>query len=129
MEKNDRSDASLRDKSVRRLKTLKLSDIKRLAREASHVRLSPLHWLLIVLVAAAARHGALFRAAPGPSVPVYPVVEVAPVQTEDINIYGEYVGRIRAQQIVEIRARVEGYLEKMLFAEGTYVKRTRPSSS
>ncbi len=53
------------------------------------------------------------------------MVEVAPVQTEDINIYGEYVGRIRAQQIVEIRARVEGYLEKMLFAEGTYVKKNQ----
>ncbi len=125
MEKNDRSDASLRDKSVRRLKTLKLSDIKRLAREASHVRLSPLHWLLIVLVAAAAATGLYFALRPAPSVPVYPVVEVAPVQTEDINIYGEYVGRIRAQQIVEIRARVEGYLEKMLFAEGTYVKKNQ----
>lgn len=125
MEKNDRSDASLRDKSVRRLKTLKLSDIKRLAREASHVRLSPLHWLLIVLVAAAAATGLYLALRPAPSVPVYPVVEVAPVQTEDINIYGEYVGRIRAQQIVEIRARVEGYLEKMLFAEGTYVKKNQ----
>ena len=67
MEKNDRSDASLRDKSVRRLKTLKLSDIKRLAREASHVRLSPLHWLLIVLVAAAAATGLYFALRPAPS--------------------------------------------------------------
>ena len=33
------------------------------------------------------------------------------------------MGRIRAQQFVEIRARVEGYLEKMLFAEGTYIKK------
>ena len=43
--------------------------------------------------------------------------------TDDVEIYGEYVGRIRAQQFVEIRARVEGYLEKMLFAEGTYIKK------
>ena len=39
---------------------------------------------------------------------------------------GEYVGRIRAQQFVEIRARVEGFLEKMLFEEGTYVKKGQP---
>ena len=52
-----------------------------------------------------------------------PVVAVEPVQVEDVSIYGEYVGRIRAQQFVEIRARVEGYLEKMLFAEGTYIKK------
>ncbi len=52
-----------------------------------------------------------------------PTVEVEPVEVDDINIYGEYVGRIRAQQFVEIRARVEGYLESMLFAEGTYIKK------
>lgn len=40
-----------------------------------------------------------------------------------MEIYGEYVGRIRAQQFVEIRARVEGYLEEMLFEEGTYIKK------
>lgn len=52
-----------------------------------------------------------------------PTVEVEPVKSEDVNIYGEYVGRIRAQQFVEIRARVEGYLESMLFAEGTYINK------
>ena len=30
---------------------------------------------------------------------------------------------IRAQQFVEVRARVEGYLESMLFAEGTYINK------
>ena len=30
---------------------------------------------------------------------------------------------IRAQQFVEVRARVEGYLERMLFREGSYVKK------
>ncbi|MDE7443679.1 MAG: efflux RND transporter periplasmic adaptor subunit, partial [Muribaculaceae bacterium] len=61
----------------------------------------------------------LFR--PKPISQPYPVVNVEPVITENVNIYGEYVGRIRAQQFVEVRARVEGYLEQMLFAEGTYV--------
>ena len=40
-----------------------------------------------------------------------------------MEIYGEFPGRIRAQQFVEVRARVEGYLEKMMFEEGTYVKK------
>lgn len=43
-----------------------------------------------------------------------PVVAIEPVTREDVEIYGEYVGRIRAQQFVEVRARVEGYLEQML---------------
>lgn len=54
---------------------------------------------------------------------VLPVVVVETVKTENVNIYGEYAGRIRAQQFVEIRARVEGYLEKMLFTEGTYIQK------
>lgn len=50
-----------------------------------------------------------------------PVVSVSPAVRENVEIYGEYVGRARAQQFVEVRARVEGYLERMLFDEGTYV--------
>ncbi|MDE6871598.1 MAG: efflux RND transporter periplasmic adaptor subunit [Bacteroidales bacterium] len=52
-----------------------------------------------------------------------PTVTTMPVTTQDVEIYGEYPGSIRAQQFVEVRARVEGYLEKMLFEEGTYVKK------
>lgn len=54
-----------------------------------------------------------------------PVVSIEPAQQEDVEIYGEYVGRVRAQQFVEVRARVEGYLEQMLFAEGTYVTKNQ----
>ena len=52
-----------------------------------------------------------------------PVVSVDTVKTRNVEIYGEFPGRIRAQQFVEVRARVEGYLEKMMFEEGTYVKK------
>ena len=54
-----------------------------------------------------------------------PIVSVAPAARQDVEIYGDYVGRIRAQQFVEIRARVEGYLEEMHFEEGTFVKRNQ----
>ncbi len=55
--------------------------------------------------------------------PEPPIVAVEPVGVEDVEIYGDYVGRVRAQQFVEVRARVEGFLERMAFAEGTYVKK------
>ena len=57
--------------------------------------------------------------------PDVPVIATVPVTQEDVNIYGEYVGRVRAQQFVEIRARVEGFLEEMLFEEGTYVTKNQ----
>lgn len=60
---------------------------------------------------------------------VLPIVGVDTVRTRNVEVYGEFPGKIRAQQFVEVRARVEGYLEKMMFAEGTYVKKTRYSLS
>lgn len=78
--------------------------------------------LVFVVVAAVIVAVALFFLLRKKAVPsVYPTVETETVTTGDVNIYGEYVGRIRAQQFVEIHARVEGYLEKMLFKEGTYI--------
>ena len=62
---------------------------------------------------------------PEKPLPVYPTVVAEPAEMDDVELYGEYVGRIRAQQFVEVRARVEGYLEEMLFEEGTYVKRNQ----
>ena len=57
--------------------------------------------------------------------PLRPLVIVDKPQKEDVQIFGEYVGRIRAASYVEIHARVEGYLEQMLFAEGTYVNKNQ----
>lgn len=55
--------------------------------------------------------------------PYYPVVMVEAVGQDDVEIYGEYVGRVRAQQFVEVHAQVEGYLEEMLFREGSHIKK------
>jgi len=52
----------------------------------------------------------------------YPIVEVQPVGVDNIEIYGEYVGLIKASRNVEIHARVEGFLERMTFNEGKEVK-------
>ncbi len=75
--------------------------------------------LLCLTVVAAIVVSYISRNRPTPE--MLPVVAAEPVRTENVNIYGEYAGRIRAQQFVEIRARVEGYLERMLFEEGTFI--------
>ena len=62
---------------------------------------------------------------PEKKAPDVPVVSVEPVGVEDVEIYGDYVGRVRAQQFVEVRARVEGFLERMSFEEGTYVEKNQ----
>lgn len=58
--------------------------------------------------------------------PDYPIVEVEPAGMEAIEIYGKYVGLVRASQNVEIHARVEGYLERMTFSEGKKVEVNEP---
>lgn len=60
---------------------------------------------------------------PKPQPPVYPTVQAEPLTVEDVEIYVEYAGKIKAKQHVEIRARVEGYLERMFFEEGGYVEK------
>ncbi len=84
-------------------------------------RIVALAVLLCVIVAIAVAAVILLRK---PSATVLsPVVTVAPARIDDVEIYGEYVGRVRASQFVEVRARVEGYLEKMLFDEGSHVEK------
>lgn len=80
-------------------------------------------WLFVALVLIVIVALVVFFIRPKSQQVHVPVVEVAVVDTTDVNIYGEYVGRIRAQQFVEIHARVEGYLEKMLFKEGSYINK------
>ncbi|MCC8153140.1 MAG: efflux RND transporter periplasmic adaptor subunit [Tannerellaceae bacterium] len=58
--------------------------------------------------------------------PKLPIVVVAVPQKEDVLIINEYVGSIRAVSYVEVHARVEGFLERMLFAEGKPVKQNEP---
>jgi len=57
----------------------------------------------------------------GPAGPP-PAVVVVPAQQQTVPIYGVYVARTEARQTVEIKARVEGYLEKISFKEGSRVK-------
>ena len=55
--------------------------------------------------------------------PPPPTVVVAEVTQKTVPIYGEYVGQTRADETVELRARVEGILQKVYFREGAPVKK------
>jgi membrane fusion protein (multidrug efflux system) len=48
---------------------------------------------------------------------------VADVVQKDVPVYMELVGQTRGFQDVEIRARVEGFLERMAFTEGSLVRK------
>ena len=87
------------------------------------IQLTRRQWIVAVAALAAVAALLIWLLRPQTQHPVYPIVAVEPVTTDNVNIYGEYVGRIRAQQFVEVHARVEGYLEQMLFAEGTHVNK------
>lgn len=80
-------------------------------------------WLVIVLILLIISAAIYFATKPRYRELPLPIVEVTTVDTTTVNIYGEYVGRIRAQQFVEIHARVEGYLERMMFKEGAYIEK------
>lgn len=109
--------------NFQKIKDLKLSDIKAMSANIKHIRLKWYQWLLISLGIVIIAGGIVWICLPKPVEPEYPVVAVETVETDNVNIYGEYVGRVNAHQFVEVRARVEGYLEKMLFDEGTYVEK------
>lgn len=52
----------------------------------------------------------------------HPIVMVEHPTREDVEVHGQYVGQLTAKKKVEVRARVDGFLEEMLFKEGKLVK-------
>jgi membrane fusion protein, multidrug efflux system len=58
------------------------------------------------------------EAAPPPA-----TVVVAEVTQKTVPIYSEFVGQTRAEETVELRARVEGILQKVYFKEGSAVRK------
>jgi membrane fusion protein (multidrug efflux system) len=55
--------------------------------------------------------------------PPPPTVIVEQVEQRTVPIYSEYVGQTRADDTVELRARVEGILQKVYFREGKAVRK------
>jgi membrane fusion protein (multidrug efflux system) len=52
-----------------------------------------------------------------------PTVVVEQIDQRTVPIYSEYVGQTKADETIELRARVEGILEKTYFREGSAVKK------
>ena len=72
----------------------------------------------------------LFLSACGQQVPLAPPppIEVSTVQVlpRDVALPLQYVGQAESSRLVEIRARVDGYLQKKLFHEGVVVRQGDP---
>src|SRR4051794_4840362 len=80
------------------------------------LRLAPLVLAVVPLLGACGQ-GEQKQAAPPP-----PAVTVAKPVKQTVTDYDEYVGRFVAVDMVEVRARVSGYLDKIGFQDGQLVK-------
>jgi membrane fusion protein (multidrug efflux system) len=85
---------------------------------AAHARVRRLvvALLLPLLVAACGEQ----KAPPAPPPP--PAVGVVPAAVKGVSQGYDFVGRIKAIEMVQLRARVEGFLDRVLFKEGDDVK-------
>ena len=73
-----------------------------------------LAWFLIK------NHGTPAPSATAAAATLAPAVGVRPVVTKGVSQSFEFVGRIKAMEKVELRARVEGFLQRVLFREGQF---------
>jgi len=78
--------------------------------------------LLLWLVLTLASPGGVTAAPPEKADGPPPLVTVAAATLQDVNPAAEYVGHIEAIQAVDVRARVEGFLEQVNFKEGDFVQ-------
>lgn len=63
---------------------------------------------------------------PPPAEPAPPEVVVYKVQSKDVPVAQEFVAKTASSRKVEIRSRIEGFLEKRLYTEGTMVEVGQP---
>lgn len=80
--------------------------------------------LFLVAAVAALIVGGCKKSAP-PVLPP-PVVQVAEVAATNVPMHTEIIGQLDSPQNVDIRARVEAFVEKVLFTEGTEIKEGDP---
>src|SRR5690349_1334029 len=78
-----------------------------------------LAWLLVAGSTALIFSGCT-KEAPAQLAP--PIVQVAAVTPTNVPMATEFIGQLDSPQNVEVRARVEAFVDKMLFTEGTEVK-------
>lgn len=74
----------------------------------------------LFVTAAVVLSGCNSKKAPPPVGP--PQVVVAVVEPRDVSITREWIGRLDGSANVDVRARVQGYIDEIAFKEGTVVK-------
>ena len=77
--------------------------------------------LLLIFLLLAIMPSVAVAAPPASGSALLPLVTVAPVKMQDINPPTEYIGHVEAIQVVDLRARSEGFLEQINFMEGERV--------
>jgi multidrug efflux system membrane fusion protein len=90
-------------------------------RKSVPARLALILFMTMPLLAACGENAPKQAAAPPP-----PTVTIAKPEKRTVTDFDEYVGRFVAVDMVEIRARVSGYLEKVEFKDGQIVKQGDP---
>lgn len=88
--------------------------------------MKPIYPILLTLVLAACGEGDKKAAGPGAGAPPPPEVEVVTVAPATATLTQELPGRLQALRTAQVRARVEGVVEKRLFAEGSDVEAGAP---
>jgi membrane fusion protein (multidrug efflux system) len=86
-------------------------------------KLPTLLLVMIVSTALASTGCSKKEASHAAAAPPPPTVVVEEVKQQNVPIYFEYVGQTKAEETVELRARVEGILQKVYFREGAPVKK------
>ncbi|MBP9902237.1 MAG: efflux RND transporter periplasmic adaptor subunit, partial [Verrucomicrobia bacterium] len=61
-----------------------------------------------------------------PATPPPPIVQVMAVVATNVPLHTEFIGQLDSPQNVEVRARVEAFVDKVLFTEGTEVQAGAP---
>jgi RND family efflux transporter MFP subunit len=79
-------------------------------------------WAAALTAVAGIALAACTRTPDAVSAPKPPAVTVATVAQRTVPVFGQYVGQTEAVKTVEVRARVEGYLERQAVADGADVK-------
>src|SRR5512138_874673 len=82
-------------------------------------------WLAALAVTMAAT-GSSCKKQEGAAAPPPPEVQVMTVGPTNVPLTMEFIGQLDSPQNVEVRARVEAFVDKMLFTEGTEVKEGDP---
>src|SRR5690348_15501460 len=77
---------------------------------------------LLLLLSAVLTLASCASKAEAPGQPPPPTVQVTETTTSDADIYSEYPAQTYARNMVDVRGRVEGYIEKWLFRPGQEVQ-------